>query len=153
MDPSLKDQLLLFINYSLFLYFLSLHSEKLLAAGDWIQWQNKRMQQSSSLMNTSHIHVEKSSLKTGDRRKDSWTNKAVRKNHKESVGRENKWPLGWDLGLWERTEGRLHGWRSSLASEWFEPHVGLPIPGVQHQEGESLQVVWKPAGLTGLQET
>lgn len=87
MDPSLMDQLLLFINYSIFLYSLSLHSEKLLAAGDWIQWQNKRMQQSSSLLNTSHIHVEKSSLKTRDRRKDSWTTKAVRKSHKESRGK------------------------------------------------------------------
>lgn len=83
MDPSLMDQLLLFINYSLSLYSLSLHSEKLLASGDWIQWQNKRMQQSSSLMNTSHMHVEKSSLKTRDRRKESWTNKAVRKSHME----------------------------------------------------------------------
>ena len=82
MDPSLMDKLSLFINYSLSLYSLSLHSEKLLAAGDWIQWQNKRMQQ-SSLMDTSHMHVEKSSLKTRDRRKESWTNKAVRKSHME----------------------------------------------------------------------
>ena len=46
-----------------------------------------------------------------------------------------------------RRGGGLHGQRSALGSEWFEPHIGLSSAGVQHQEDQVPLAGWR-AGET-----
>ena len=56
-------------------------------------------------------------------------------------------PVPSDRG--RRRGKRTRAQRPFPGNNQLEPVTGLPIPGVQHQEGESLQVVSKPVGLTG----
>ena len=66
------------------------------------------------------------------------------------AGRKKK-QLGRYLCPWEGTQrkGRWHGWRSSLGSEQFEPHIGRLSSGVRQREDET---PWLVGGLVVLTE-
>ena len=79
------------------------------------------------LLNTSkiHLHVEQSSLQTNWRLSERLLyNQVWRYIHTELCrkGRNASVPLGGG--------GITQAWRSSLKSEWFEPHTDFPSPGV-----------------------
>ena len=45
-----------------------------------------------------------------------------------------------------RGQGRLHGWRPSLESQWFESHIGCA--GLEVWQGGQIPTSWKPVWLT-----
>lgn len=83
----------------------------------------------------------------GDWQKDSYTTEAIRKIHTElgSKGRKaiGSGPMPLRRCKWK---GRLHGWKFSLRSEWFEPHIWHPSPEIQ-KEDEPPWLVGGPVGL------
>ena len=83
-------------------------------------------------------------LLTGDWQKDFCTNKVVRKIHTESGGKGRE---AIRLGLVPPRRDTEEE-RSSLGSEWFQPHIGLPDPG-SDMGNKSVWLVGGPVGLTG----
>ena len=87
-------------------------------------------------MSEIHLHVEQFSLKTNWRLVDSCEAKAVGKIHTESDrnGRETV-----RLGPPSQRETSEEKWNYKVLerSKVFDPHVGHPGPGVQHQENKS----------------
>lgn len=48
-----------------------------------------------------------------------------------------------------REKGGLHRWRYFLGSEWFEPYIGIPSPGIIHRKYEALWLDGETVELTG----
>ena len=123
---------------------------RLIKMAGWRAWNPPPPTNTSKI----HLHVERFSLKTNWKLAERLLyNQGCKKDPLNQVGREQK-PSGQDLFPWEGTQREMT-WgggerRSVLGSEWFEPHIGTPSPGVQHREDEPPWLVGGSVGLTGL---
>ena len=102
-------------------------------------------------MNTSktHLQADQFSLKTNWKLAERLLYNQGCKKGPRGIGQEGKKSnqVG-SPGKGLRGKGRLHGRRSTLGSEQFKPHAGLPVPGVQHREDEPLELTGAPVGRT-----
>lgn len=126
-----------YFQYFYILFYLDIKEDNIKRRS---RWWSRRTLNSPPCTNTSklHLHVEPFWEQDEDCQKDSCRNKSVKKIHMES-GRKERVVVRSGLVLFrENTERRgiTHAQRSSLGSEWFEPHIGNPSTGIWHWENE-----------------